>query len=147
MMIRMQNETFQLPYNKDLPGYVVIAKIHQTGPGFNCNHGAPYARCSGGWQYLNLSNSVLYKLYTEWKKHSVDKFMPVLWCGKETGLDSRMGICCTIEKNKPIWDRVKKVTLSDISLLNQCLKKINEKPIDIDIPENIDWKKYEINEN
>ena len=146
MMLCMQDKNnenlFQLPYNKNLPGYAVIAEIHQTGPGFNCNHGAPNAKCSGGWQYLNLPNNILQKLYNEWAKKSTDKFMPVLWCGKETGQDYRMGICCIIDKNKPTWDRVKKVTKSDITLLNKCLKTINQSSISINIPDNIDWGKY-----
>jgi hypothetical protein len=132
-----------LPYDKDLPGYAVIAKIVNTGPGYNCNHGAPLARCSGGWQYINLPQSTLLKLYSAWEEKYPEKDMPVLWCGKNTGKDTRVGIHCLKQGNDIVVYRgARHVNKEDVANLNECLQKIGEKPVPLDIPDGIDWSKY-----
>ena len=136
----------QLPYDKNLPGYAVIAKInHGTpGPWVNCNHGNPNG-WYGGWQYINLPMETLYKLSVEWKKKNPDKNMPILWCGKGSDLDRCSLDLMSISKVKKGIDislLFGSVNKTDIESLNDCLKTIGENTVSFDIPDGIDWSKY-----
>lgn len=138
-----------LPYDKDLPGYAVIAKSNNGFPGVNCNQGAPNSQC-GGWQYLNLPMDTLYKLNTEWAQRNPEKDMPILWCGKGSLLQRSALILINVHKKGNIIDfglAPKYINHKDIKSLNECLKKIGENPISFDVPYGIDWDQYLKKEN
>ena len=140
------NALFQLPYNKDLPGYAVIATINEgnDSPMLRCNHGATKG-WYGGWQYLNLPMPTIYKLHKEWVEKYPEDEMPVLWCGKGS-LHNRVTLCIQYIKkqnNGIDFNLVHGSTnYKEIEYLNKCLKKIGEKPVSFDIPDGIDWSKY-----
>lgn len=68
--------------------------------------------------------------------------MPVLWCGKDTGREYRVGLYCEKENNDFVVAQGNWIKTEDIEHLNECLEKIGEKPVPIDIPDGIDWSKY-----
>ncbi len=137
----------QLPYDKDVPGYTLLRPIWPNYKnngmrwGLDCNH--------GGWQMLNLPREKMIKLIKTWDKKNKES-PPYLWCGKPTGRDLRIALRVGYDnddnKFNLFWRNIKK---SDIEKLNKCLKKIKEKIISINIPNDIDWGKYikEKNEN
>lgn len=134
----------QLPYDKNLPGYAVIAKVNIGLQGFNCNQGAPH-HCCGGWQYLNLPMDTLYNLNTEWKKKYPSNGMPIIWCGKGDLQYRRTLSLMSIEKqekgiNVSLFS--KSINYNEYEYLNECLQKIGENPISFDVPDGIDWDQY-----
>lgn len=147
---------YKLPYDPKLPGYAVFAKYtnHGTfGPVTNCNHGAP-DNWFGGWQALNLPQEKLLQLVKVWDEENTkfpdeertDDGVPYVWCGKPTGSKYRLSLHLSKSEDddgKVYWYLWKgSVRKEDIDFLNRCLKKIGEKPVPIDVPDNVDWKKY-----
>ena len=149
-------ELYQLPYDPKLPGYAVFAKYtnHGTpGPHTNCNHGAGKS-WYGGWQALNLPQEKLLTLIKVWDEECkkfpdterTDDGVPYVWCGKPNGIQYRLSLHLSNQKNddgKVYWYLWKgSVKREDIDFLNQCLKKMGEKPVPFNIPDGVDWKKY-----
>ena len=147
---------YKMPYNQNLPGYAVFAKYTNhgsMGPYTACNHGAPH-NWFGGWQALNLPQAKLKMLCDEWsreikklpeKEKPRDFELPYAWCGKPTGFDTRisLNISYQIINGNLTWGLWKGSTNKKvIKLLNKCLKQIGEKQVSLNIPDNIDWKKY-----
>lgn len=147
---------YKLPYDPKLPGYGVFAKYtnHGTpGPMTNCNQGAPN-NWYGGWQALNLPQKKLRKLVKIWReedkkfpdKKRTNDGVPYAWCGKPTGIPYRLSLHLFGNKDddgKFYWHLMNgSVKKEDIDFLNHCLKKMGEKPVPIDIPDSVNWKKY-----
>ena len=145
LMFNKNNGVIQLPYDKDLPGYAVIAQLNhgKPGPWINCNHGA--SDCwYGGWQYLNIPRDSLYRLNAEWMKIYPNKGMPIIWCGKGSSLD-RASLNLDIFRNGEKVDihlSPSSTSYKEIEYFNKCMMQIGEKEVSFDIPDNIDWSKY-----
>jgi hypothetical protein len=137
----------QLPYDKNVPGYALLPPIwpnykkNAMRRGLDCNH--------GGWQMLNLPREQMIKLIKTWEKHYIE-LPPYLWCGRPTGKDLRVALKVGYDKDDNKFTLFfRDIQKLDIEKLNKCLKEIEEEPISINIPDDIDWAKYikEKNEN
>ena len=137
----------QLPYDKDVPGYALLPPLWPNNKkngmrrGLDCNH--------GGWQMLNLPRKQIIALIHTWGKY-YKELPPYIWCGRPTGKDLRVALRVGYDKgdNKFILF-LRDIQKSDIEKLNKCLREIKEEPISINIPDDVDWRKYikEKNEN
>ena len=163
------SDTFAVvPHDPDLPSYGLFAKyvyerrsvrggtgasgnpeysIHEWefGHGQNCHHGAP-GRNNGGWQGLNYPPEIMNKLW-EAHLHLGGGELPYFWCGKPNSIsESRAGN--RISKGKDGWyaDRAD-ITPDHLEHLQKCLKKIGEEPIEIDIPNDVEWSSFEEDES
>lgn len=131
----------RLPYDKDIPGYALLpiicpnSKNNALPRKLACNH--------GGWQMLNLPRDKMINLIEVWKKEN-EHFPPYIWCGKKTEGDRIALVVGYDAKQKQFILDWSNIVETDIEKLNKCLKEIGEKPISINIPDNIDWSKYKL---
>jgi len=150
-----------LPYDPALPGYAVFAKYSHSwakdarGPTVNSNFGAE-GYMFGGWQALNLPNDKMLALDAEWRRRAetlpdeekweCERGLPYAWSGGVIGYpsDSSWRIGLSVSRSGIGWN-VEEADFheSELGLLNDCLKAIGEKPVEINVPKGIDWNQYQ----
>ena len=150
-----------LPYDPTLPGYAVFAKYSHDwakdsrGPWVNSNFGAE-GFMFGGWQALNLPNDKMLALEAEWRRRAetlpdeekweCERGLPYAWSGGVIGYpsDSSWRVGLRVSRNGTGWN-VEEADFheSELGLLNDCLKVIGEKSVEINVPQGIDWDQYQ----
>lgn len=143
------------PYEKDVPGYLVMArhcaKKHLLN--VNCPHGAPGSDV-GGWQMVNLSRGQWHKLIDDWyqawntpgalREGQILPGVPILWCGHSTGTGRRVVVCIRNGKGGQEWV-THEVLVTDadlarnLTVLNGLLKTAGESPVTLNAPDNVNW--------
>ena len=150
-----------LPYDPTLPGYAIFAKYSHNwekdphGPWVNSNFGAERFMF-GGWQALNLPNDKMLALDAEWRRRAetlpdeekwvCEDGLPYAWSGDFIGYPSdspkRMGL--RVHGGRDGWyAEANDLHEFEFSILNDCLKAIGEKPVEINVPKGIDWNQYQ----
>lgn len=144
----------QPPYEKGMPGYLVLARrCHADGQcHVNCVHGAPGATV-GGWQMVNASRDQWHALTREWHKGWTNSTscapdpvwpgVPFLWCGRATGAGRRVLVTLREGKGGQEWvTHHLLVAEADLAMriarLNDLLKSLGEVPVTVDLPAHVD---------
>jgi hypothetical protein len=140
----------QLPFEKGLPGYEMLARfcqsMHPGEGGCNCHHGAPHCGF-GGWQAVNLPPEKWALLLDKYKlPPSIawwGRGIPFYWCGKPSGLGMRLVGMAHRSGDNEWWvinDRISEEDLKEcVDRLNLCLAEIGEPPISLNVPDGVDW--------
>jgi hypothetical protein len=137
-----------LPYLEGAPGYEMLARVavaRVKGSGTtNCPHGAPGAGW-GGWQAVNLSPEQWKELVARWRTEGSKEEIPFCWCGKPTG-DRRIGLSTPDGADlipNGIWEENELSRL--LQRLNAHLKAMGIPPVSPNVPDDVDWSKFEKN--
>ena len=130
------------PYDKKLPGYAFFAEFTSQDQGvLNCHHGAPNA-ILGGWQYVNLPPDVWDKVIEKWGSFYDNGMIPFYWCGRPTGLKSRVAAGVWGKASFSHQDMKEEELKERLERLNRILTDIGEKPVSLNVPKGIDWNQY-----
>jgi hypothetical protein len=109
----------------------------------NCHHGAPHDGI-GGWQVVNLTPEKWTELWQIWRNRHPSTSPPFMWCGKPTGLGSRILFRAYLEgENRFGIGYLGSLPEDDVqqtvAWLNECLAEMGESPVAADVPSGIDW--------
>jgi hypothetical protein len=147
-----------LPYDQGVTGFEFIARFSaSSGANVNCNHGSQ-ARI-GGWQAVNLTPQLWSEVAKRWDLPK--KPIPFAWCGKPTNVGQRVVILIIKTNHQDAGVIINNnlrdagfflVTFNmneaelkaDLLKLNEILMSVGEAPIEMDVPDRIDWAKWDM---
>lgn len=132
------------PYLLGADGAMLWAAVGRNYSNLNCHHGAPNKRF-GGWQGVNLSSEKWHELARRWPYRSHPSGIPVYWCG---GPDpSQRRAFTTVIPHFGERPSYQNDLLSEadcaryVATLNETLTAMGERPVPLNVPENVDWDK------
>jgi hypothetical protein len=139
-----------LPYEEGMPGYGMLCLFSATNTKakVNCNHGAPNSRI-GGWQAVNLSPEEWFGVTERWDTYREGKPIPFAWCGKPTHTGTRVvtGIASrTWQDGAQLhhFNMAEEEVRASVDALNRILDDIGERPVALNLPDGIDWSRWEV---
>ena len=90
---------------------------------------------------MNLPPEKWDELLNRWPTQGSWDGVPFYWCGRENSKQLRL--LCVVQKGSLIWiDKVSEQQLAkQVDQLNQLLTTIGERPVPLNIPDNVDWDK------
>jgi hypothetical protein len=121
-----------------------LAAVGRRWAGLNCHHGAPNRRF-GGWQGVNLPPDKWDEVARRWPAENHPSGIPVYWCG---GPDpSQRRAFTTISPayiREPLYNNdvlSESECVRYVATLNKILTAMGERPVPLNVPENVDWDK------
>jgi hypothetical protein len=142
----MPGDSFQTswhpPYFPGKAGHLMLTSISKTlGRHLQCHHGAS-GKGAGGWQAINLPPEKWDEVVRRWPDQGVWDGVPLFWCGRPNPNQVRL-LAVVPKSGLPV--SIGKVSerhlLSQIGQLNQILEGMGERPVPLNIPDNVDWDK------
>jgi hypothetical protein len=132
---------WHLPYLPGQEGAMVFAAYgRRTEAHANCNHGAPNRRI-GGWQAVNLPPDKWDEVFRRWPEGSAEDGVPLYWCGRPSSKNERFMVTVLNRTNFWITSVTEEKLAARIRRLNQVLADMGERPVPLNVPDNVDWDK------
>lgn len=132
---------WSLPFLPDVEGAMVFAAYgKRAGVAANCNHGALGSRF-GGWQAVSLPPDKWDEIIRRWPEGSAEVGVPLYWCGRSNSKNERFMV--TVRSRTNLWiSSVSEEQLAErVGRLNRLLTTMGERPVPLNIPDNVDWDK------
>lgn len=132
---------WRLPFLPGVDGAMVLAAYgKRTGVAANCNHGALGSRF-GGWQAVSLPPDKWDEIFRRWPEGSAEDGVPLYWCGRPSSKNERFMVTVLNRTNFWITSPTEEKLAARIRRLNQILEAMGERPVPLNIPDNVDWDK------
>lgn len=144
-----QRPTWHPPHLADIPGHLLLTSYSLAlGGRLNCHHGAS-GRRNGGWQAVNLSPDKWDEVIRRWPDQGTWDGVPFFWCGRPSPKCGRPNptqrrlLAVVPKSGRTIWiDKVSEShVVAQVELLNKILADMGERPVPLNVPDNVDWDK------
>jgi hypothetical protein len=135
-----------LPYDPGASGFEFIARFSASSDAHvNCNHGSDDR--IGGWQAVNLSPQLWSEVVKRWNLR--ERPIPVVWCGKPTGVGQRVVTSAVSYRHETgfylgHFNMNEDELEIDLVKLNGILISLGKAPVDLNVPDGIDWAKWDV---
>lgn len=133
-----------VPHVPGVDGAMLWTAFGRPPGNHNCHHGAP-RRQFGGWQGVNLPREKWDEVGRRWFAATGSVDVPLFWCGGPDPSNRR--VFTTVRLSNRSETYFEKDVLPEaecahrIAQLNEILLAIGERPVPLNVPDNVDWDK------
>jgi hypothetical protein len=131
-----------VPYVPGVDGLMLWAAFGRPMGNHNCHHGAPMKRF-GGWQGVNLPREKWGEVGRQWIAATGSPDVPLFWCGGPDPNNHRTFTTVRLNNRSETWFEKEVLPEAEcarrVAKLNEILTALGERPVPLNVPDNVDW--------